>query len=109
MLKHLNKFILILLLVLISMMLGYVLRVQHEGKIHKAYQSQAEKELATLEEEFQSAIKKPHKFYIFNRRFEVYPLRESDKTFFYYREIKDADLVDREVKVTKSMENNGKK
>lgn len=109
MLKRLNKIFVILLFVLISMMLGYVLRVHHEGKIRKTYQSQAEKELATLEEEFNSAIKKHRKFYIFNRRFEVYPLRESDRTFFYYREVKDADLVDREVKVTKSMENNGKK
>ncbi|GEM_PF-5487409 len=107
MLKHVNKFILILLLILISMMLGYVLRVHHEGKIRKTYQSQAEKELATLEEEFQSSLKKPHKFYIFNRRFEVYPLREPDRTF-YYREVKDADRNEQDVKISKSMETGNK-
>jgi hypothetical protein len=88
-------------------MIGYVLRVHHEGKIRKTYQSQAEKELATLEEEFHSAIKKHRKFYIFNRRFEVCPLRESDRTF-YYRELKDADRNDQDVKISKSMENNSK-
>jgi hypothetical protein len=91
------------------MMLGYVLRVHHEGKIHKIYQSQAEKELATLEEEFQSASKRPHKFFIFNRRFEVYPLRESDRTFFYYREVKEPDRNNKDVNISKSMENNEQK
>jgi len=108
MFKHFNKFLVILLLVLISVMIGYVLRVHHEGKIRKTYQSQAEKELATLEEEFHSAIKKHRKFYIFNRRFEVCPLRESDRTF-YYRELKDADRNEQDVKISKSMENNSKK
>jgi hypothetical protein len=108
MFKHINKFIVILLLILFSMMLGYVLRVHHEAKIHKSYQSQAEKELATLEEEFHSAIKKHRKFYIFNRRFEVYPLKESDRTF-YYREVKDADRNKQDLKITKSIENNGQK
>lgn len=105
MFKHLNKFFILLLLVVISIMLGYVLRVHHEGKIRKTYQSQAEKELATLEEEFQSALKKPHKFFIFNRRFEVHPLRESDRVFFY-REVKDANRNEQDLKITKSMETN---
>jgi hypothetical protein len=81
--------------------------VHHEGKIRKTYQSQAEKELATLEEEFHSAIKKHRKFYIFNRRFEVYPLRESDRTF-YYREVKDSDRNEQDLKISKSMENGNK-
>jgi hypothetical protein len=108
MFKRFNKLFITLLIILISVMLGYVLRVHHEGKIRKTYQSQAEKELATLEEEFQSALKKPHKFFIFNRRFEVYPLRESDRTF-YYREVKDADRNEQDVKITKSIENNDQK
>jgi hypothetical protein len=108
MFKRFNKLFIPLLIILISVMLGYVLRVHHEGKIRKTYQSQAEKELATLEEEFQSALKKPHKFFIFNRRFEVYPLRESDRTF-YYREVKDADRNEQDVKITKSIENNDQK
>ena len=106
MLKHVKRFLVPFLVILISIMLGYVLRIYHEGKIRKHYQSQAEKELSTLEEEFHSAWKKPRSFYIFNGRFEVYPLKESDKTF-YYRELKGADLHDQEAKLSKSVE--GKK
>lgn len=95
----------ILLVILISIILGYALRIHHEAKIQKSYQSQAEKELTTLEEEFHSALKKPHKFLIFNGRFEVYPVKESDRTF-YYRELKDDNLVEREARVTNSMQNN---
>jgi len=91
MLKHVKKFLVPVLIMIISLMLGYALRMYHEGKIRTHYQSQAEKEMVALEEEFHSAWKKPRKFYIFNGRFEVYPLKESDRTF-YYREIKEADL-----------------
>ena len=91
MLKHVKKFFVPVLIIIFSLMLGYVLRVYHEGKIRKHYQSQAEKELATLEEEFLSAWEKPRTFYIFNGRFEVYPLKESERTF-YYRQLKDKDL-----------------
>ena len=83
-------------------MLGYVLRMYHEGKIRTHYQSQSEKELFTLEEEFYSAWKKPRTFYIFNGRFEVYPLKEPDRTFCY-RTPKDTDLHYQEAKSSKSV------
>ena len=88
MLNHLKKFFVPALIVIISLMLGYVLRVYHEGKIRAHYQSQAEKEMITLEEEFYSAWKKPRTFFIFNGRFEVYPLKEPERTFSY-REARD--------------------
>jgi hypothetical protein len=102
-LKHVKKFLLPFLVILISIMLGYVLRMYHVGTIRTHYQSQAEKEMVTLEEEFYSAWKKPRTFYIFNGRFEVYPLKESDRTF-YYKEVKDTDLHDQEAKLSKSLE-----
>lgn len=104
MLKHVKKFLIPFLVVLISIVLGYVLRLYHEGKIRAHYQSQAEKEMVTLEEEFHSAWRNPRTFYIFNGRFEVYPLRESDRTFFY-RELKDVDVYNRDTEVSKNIEN----
>ena len=100
MLKHVKKFFVPVLIIIISLMLGYVLRVYHEGKIRKHYQSQAEKEMATLEEEFLSAWEKPRTFYIFNGRFEVYPLKESERTF-YYRQLKDKDLKDQRAEASR--------
>lgn len=104
MVNHMKKFFVPVLIVIISLMLGYVLRLYHEGKIRKHYQSQAEKEMVTLEEEFYSAWRNPHTFYIFNGRFEVYPLRESDRTFFY-RELKNVDAYNRDTEVSKNIEN----
>jgi hypothetical protein len=98
--KYFNKICNIVLIVLISITLGYALRMHHEGKIKESYQSQAEKDLATLEEEFYSSLKKPRSFLIFNGMFKVYPVRESLRTF-YYRKAKDSrpDAL----KVTKNM------
>lgn len=100
MLTHVKKFFVPVLIVIFSLMLGYVLRVYHEGKIRNHYQSQAEKEMATLEEEFLSAWEKPRTFYIFNGRFEVYPLKKSERTF-YYRQLKDTDINDQGAKASK--------
>jgi hypothetical protein len=102
MLKYVKKFLVPVLIIIISLMMGYVLRVYHEGKIRTHYQSQAERELSTLEEEFHSAWNKPRKFYIFNGRFEVYPLKESERTF-YYKEVKETDLNDQETRSLKSL------
>jgi hypothetical protein len=102
MLNHVKKVFIPVLIVIISLMLGYVLRVYHEGKIRKHYQSQAEKEMATLEEEFHSAWEKPRTFYIFNGRFEVYPLKESERTF-YYRQLKDTDFNGQGAKASKGV------
>jgi hypothetical protein len=87
---------------------GYILRVYHEGKIHAHYQSQAEKDLITLEEEFHSALKNPRAFFIFNGRFEVYPLKES-RTTFRYRDPKDTNLHDSDEKSLKSVEDKKQK
>ncbi len=104
--KHIVNIYMTLLIIFISMGFGYVLRVHHEDKIHKSYQSQAEKELFILEEEFQSALEKPRKFLIFNGRFEVYPLKESARSFIY-KQVKEtniyplaASLIDHDTKVT---------
>jgi hypothetical protein len=100
MLNHVKKVFIPVLIIIFSLMLGYVLRVYHEGKIRKHYQSQAEKEMATLEEEFLSAWEKPRTFYIFNGRFEVYPSKESERTF-YYRQLKDININDQGAKASK--------
>ncbi len=81
--EHFYKLFKILLIILFSVMLGYVLRIHHETKITESYQSQAEQDLATLEEEFHAALEKPLNFLIFNGKFEVYPARESDERFHY--------------------------
>lgn len=101
--KHFNKICTVVLIVLISIILGYALRMHHEGKIKESYQSQAEKDLATLEEEFYSALKRPRSFLIFNGVFEVYPINKSERTF-YYRKAKDSRPVD--LQVTKNMADN---
>ena len=103
MLNHVKKVFIPVLIVIISLMLGYALRVYHEGKIRKHYQSQAEKEMATLEEEFHSAWEKPRTFYIFNGRFEVYPSKESERTF-YYRQLKDININNQGAKASKGVE-----
>jgi hypothetical protein len=92
------------IIILMSVIFGYVLRMYHEGKIRAHYQSQAEKEMITLEEEFYSAWKKPRTFFIFNGRFEVYPVKESDKAF-YYKQLRDATLDDQDAIISGSMEN----
>jgi hypothetical protein len=108
MLNHVKKFFVPVLIVIISLMLGYVLRVYHEGKIRKYYQSQAEKEMVTLEEEFHSAWKKPHTFYIFNGRFEVYPLKDPDRTFCY-RALKGTDFYEQDTKTLRGVEDKKQK
>lgn len=62
---------------------GYSLRMSHEYKNMKFYQSQAEKDIWTLEQEFDSAWEMPRKFLIFNRRFEIYPIKADRPTFYY--------------------------
>jgi len=74
--KHFDKLFIIFLIIVIAILFGYALRVYHEAKIQESYQSQAEKDLAILEEEFYNAVERPHTFHIFNGRFEVYPVKE---------------------------------
>ena len=105
MVKHFKKIFITFLVILVSILLGYVLRLYHEGRIRAHYQSQAEKEMVTLEEEFHSAWKKPHKFYIFNGSFEVYPLKESEKTFCY-KETKEGNLKVTDAKKTRNTDTN---
>lgn len=62
---------------------GYSLRMSHEYKNMKFYQSQAEKNIWTLEREFEESWEKPRKFLIFNRRFEVYPIKAKRPTYCY--------------------------
>ena len=102
MLNRVKRIFALVLIIIIFLTLGYVLRVYHEGKIRKHYQSQAEKEIVTLEEEFHSAWRKPRTFYIFNGRFEVYPLKEPGRTFCY-KELKD-DLHDQDLKASQGIE-----
>jgi len=80
----------ILVTVVMSLILGFALGMHHEAKIQEGYQSQAEEDLVSLEEEFYSALDKPHAFHIFSRQFEIYPVKES-KRRFHYRKVKDAD------------------
>jgi hypothetical protein len=91
------------IIILMSVICGYILRMYHEGKIRVHYQSQAEKEMITLEEEFYSAWKKPRTFFIFNGRFEVYPLKEPERTFFY-RKTKDNNSGQQDAKLSQSAE-----
>jgi len=86
--KHFDKLFTILVIILIAILFGYALRIYHEDKIQESFQSQAEQDLATLEEEFYSALVNPHSFHIFNGRFEVYPVKDSVRRF-HYRRIKD--------------------
>lgn len=97
--KYFKNFLTIIFIILISITLGYALRMHHEGKIREINQSQAEKDLATLEEEFYSALKKPRTFFIFNGMFEVYPAKKSDR-LFYYRKAKDSSIDN--IQVTKN-------
>jgi len=86
--KRFNKLFKIFLIIFFSVMLGYALRIYHESKIAESHQSQAEQDLATLEEEFYAALEKPRSFHIFNGTFEVFPLRKSDRKF-HYKKSKD--------------------
>jgi len=101
--KHFNKFCTVFLIVLISIILGYTLRMHHESKIKDSYQSQAEKDLAILEEEFYSALKRPRSFLIFNGMFEVYPINKSERTF-YFRKVRGSKTGN--LQVTKNMADN---
>jgi hypothetical protein len=101
--KHFNKICTVFLIILISIILGYALRMHHESKIKESYQSQAEKDLSTLEEEFYSALKRPRSFLIFNGMFEVYPISKSERTF-YFRKVRDSKTDN--LQVTKNMEDN---
>jgi len=71
-----------------ALILGYALGMHHEAKIQEGYQAQAEKYLAALEEEFYSALDKPHTFHIFNGQFEIYPVKSPERRF-HYRRVKD--------------------
>jgi hypothetical protein len=102
--KHINKIFNIVLIVVVSIILGYALRMYHEGKIKEGYKSQAEKDLSTLEEEFYSALKKPRSFLIFNGMFKVYPMSNSER-IFYYRKANDSRNDN--LQITKNMEDNG--
>ncbi len=97
-----KKICTIFFIVLISIILGYLLRMHHEGKIREVNQSQAEKDLATLEEEFYSAMKNPRPFFIFNGMFKVYPLKKSNR-LFYYKKAKDSSTDN--IQVTKNTNN----
>ena len=101
--KHFNKICTVFLIILISIILGYALRMHHESKIKESYQSQAEKDLATLEEEFYSALKSPRSFLIFNGMFKVYPISKSER-IFYFRKVRDSKTDN--LQVTKNMEDN---
>jgi len=72
--KRFSNFFTIFLIILIAIILGYALRIHHESIIQESYQSQAEKDLYILEEEFYSALENPHSFHIFNGRFGVTPV-----------------------------------
>ena len=101
--KHFNKICTVFLIVLVSIILGYALRMHHESKIKESYQSQAEKDLVTLEEEFYSALKSPRSFLIFNGMFEVYPISKSERTFFF-RKVRNSKTGN--LQVTKNMADN---
>jgi hypothetical protein len=104
MLKRTKKTLFITAIVILtSVMFGYLLRMYHEGKIRAHYQSQAEKEMITLEEEFYSASKKPHAFFIFNGRFQVYPLKGPERTFAY-REARDDNSNHQDTKLSTNAE-----
>jgi len=86
--KHFDNHMIILVILLFAILFGYALRMRHETKIQESYQSQAEKYLAALEEEFYSALDKPHTFHIFNGQFEIYPVKSPERRF-HYRRVKD--------------------
>lgn len=101
--KSLDKILAIIFIVLVSTFLGYALRMHHEGKIREINQSQAEKDLAALEEEFYSAMKNPRSFLIFNGMFEVYPAKRNYR-LFYYRKSRDSSPDD--IQMTKNTKDN---
>jgi hypothetical protein len=59
----------------------------HERQIEQYYESQAEQDLSTLEQEFHSALEHPSTFKIFQGQFEVYPVKPVDKKRFHYKKI----------------------
>jgi len=102
--KHINKIFNIVLIVIVSLVLGYALRMHHESKIKDNYKSQAESDLSTLEEEFYSALKKPRSFLIFNGMFRVYPMSKTERIFSYR---KANNSRNDNLQITKNMEDNG--
>ena len=102
--KHFNKICTVFLIVLVSIILGYALRMHHESKIKESYQSQAEKDLATLEEEFYSALKSPRSFLIFNGMFKVYPISKSERNFYFRKVI---NYRTGNLQITKNIADNG--
>jgi flagellar basal body-associated protein FliL len=86
--RHFDRLFILLVVFLVAILLGYALRMYHEAKNTESYQSQAEKDLAALEEEFYSASENPHTFYIFNGQYKVYPVKDS-KRRFHYRQFED--------------------
>ncbi len=83
--RHFDRLFIILVVILVAILIGYALRMYHEDKITVSYQSQAENDLTALEEEFYSALENPHTFYIFNGKYKVYPVKNSERRFHYRR------------------------
>ena len=67
------------IVILISVAAGYFWAY----KVYSSYESQAEKDLIILEEQFHKSLEKPHSFHIFNSQFEVYPVNLHKKRFVY--------------------------
>jgi len=82
-----EKYVSTLILSVVMIGVGYGWRIHHERLIQKTNQSQAEKDLRELEQEFIKASDNPKTFHIFNHRFEVYPIK-GYKNRFHYRRIK---------------------
>lgn len=80
-----DRFISYFLAALLFTGLGYCWRMVHERKIEQFYESQAEQDLSTLEQEFHSALEHPKTFKIFQGQFEVYPVKPISKKQFYYQ------------------------
>ena len=69
------------IVILLSVAAGYFWAY----KVYSSYESQAEKDLNALEEQFHKSLEKPHSFHIFNSQFEVYPINVKHKKFHYRR------------------------
>jgi hypothetical protein len=80
-----DRFITYFLVALLFTACGYYWRMVHERQIEQYYESEAEHNLSTLEEQFNSALEHPKTFKIFQGQFEVYPVKPISKKQFYYR------------------------
>jgi len=80
-----DKYIGIFLLCIIMVALGY----WWAYSIFHDYQSQAERDNISLEQEFHQAWNKPHSFQIFQSQFTVYPIKSDDnKKRFHYKKVR---------------------